>query len=109
MAFQNSPHKDSLEEALGKAYITLNPPLLPSDSMANGFHPHLRSVSQSFTHHGKASGRWLEYNGAGRTQWRTVTPQLESHSFSSIHQYARPGVSRPQDSVRAVLATQTAA
>ena len=28
---------------------------------------HLRSVFQSFTHHGKASGRWLEYSGAGRT------------------------------------------
>ena len=56
MAFQNSPHKDSLEEALGKGYITLNPTLLPSDFMANGFRP-LRSDSQSFTHHGKASGR----------------------------------------------------
>jgi hypothetical protein len=43
---------------------------------------------ESLAHH--ASGRWLEYDGAGRTQWRTITLQLESHSFSSMHQYARP-------------------
>jgi len=54
----------------------------------------------------KASGRWLEYNEVARTEWGIVTHSWNpTVSLTFISTRVR-GVSRPQDSVRAVLATQ---